>query len=160
MLTSSKCKQMSKNPVVMITSTKSRHPTLKNSFSILNYKTLPIYRGLEQLSSSSCWCVMAIYHMGVKHPRLVFVGVEIFTNFWFLINNFGSKYAKKSIKGSKDSHDGLDSKTVLSQKNDALGWRRGPAKLVKKLRQHAPIMTSLTENLKPKTKNRFFFQLN
>ena len=39
------------------------------------------------------------------HSRLAFVGVEIFNNFWFLCNNLGSKYARKSVKGSKDSDD-------------------------------------------------------
>jgi len=48
--------------------------------------------------------------MGVIHPRLAFVGVEIFTNFWFLAHNFGSRYARKSIKGSKDVDFGLLSK--------------------------------------------------
>jgi len=48
--------------------------------------------------------------MGVMHPRLAFVGVEILTNFCFLGHTFGSRYAKMPIKGSKDSDDSLVSK--------------------------------------------------
>ena len=59
---------------------------------------------------------MAIYQIGVIHPRLDFVGVEILTTFCFLWNNFGSRYARKPIKGSKDSDDRLDSKTILAKK--------------------------------------------
>jgi len=33
-------------------------------------------------------------------------------------------------------------------------------KLTKKSRKHAPVMTSPTENPKPKTKKRFFFNFN
>jgi len=50
---------------------------------------------------------MAIYKLGVIHPRLVFKGVGILTNFWFLCHNFDSRYARKPLKGSKDSEDSL-----------------------------------------------------
>jgi len=50
---------------------------------------------------------MAIHKMGVIHPRFSFVGVEILTTFWFLCHNFGSRYARKPIKGSKASDDSL-----------------------------------------------------
>jgi len=53
---------------------------------------------------------MAIYKRGVIHPRLGFVGAEIFTNFWDFIHNFGSRYARKPFKGSKDADFGLVSK--------------------------------------------------
>jgi len=53
---------------------------------------------------------MAIYKRGVIHFRLVFVGVEILTIFCFLWHNFGSRYARKPIKGSKGSNDSLVSK--------------------------------------------------
>jgi len=46
---------------------------------------------------------MAIYKLGVIHPRLEFVGAENLTTYWFLRHNFGSRYARKPTKGSKDS---------------------------------------------------------
>jgi len=41
---------------------------------------------------------MAIWNMGVNHPRLAFVNVEIFTNFCFLAHNFGSRYGSFHVK--------------------------------------------------------------
>jgi len=60
---------------------------------------------------------MAISQLGVIHPRLEFAGVEILTTFCFLCHNFGSRYARKSVKGSKDSCDSLVSNTKLQPKN-------------------------------------------
>jgi len=34
---------------------------------------------------------MAIQNMGVIHPRIEFVGVEILTKLWFLCHYFGSR---------------------------------------------------------------------
>jgi len=48
--------------------------------------------------------------MGVTHPRLTFVGVEIFANFCFLAHDFGSRYARKPLKGSNDADHSLGSK--------------------------------------------------
>jgi len=58
---------------------------------------------------------MAIYNMGAIYPGSAFVGVDFFIKLWFLSDYFGSRYARKPIKGSKDAHDGLDSKKNLSQ---------------------------------------------
>jgi len=69
---------------------------------------------------------MAIYKLGVMHPRLVFEGVGILTTFWFLWHNFGSRYARKQIKGSKNWDDGLVSKLNLSQKICSLNWHQKP----------------------------------
>jgi len=63
---------------------------------------------------------MAIYKLGVIHPRLEFVGAEILTIFCFSWHNFSSRYARKPINGSKDSYDSLVSKTNLSQKIGSL----------------------------------------
>jgi len=71
---------------------------------------------------------MAISKLCVIHPRLAFVGVEILISFCFLWHNFGYGYARKQIKGSKDSHDSLVSKTNLSQKIVSLHSRLGPGK--------------------------------
>jgi len=60
---------------------------------------------------------MAICNMGVMHPRLAFVWVDILTTFWFLGHNFGSRYARKPIKGSIDSDGSLVSKKNLREKN-------------------------------------------
>ena len=56
---------------------------------------------------------MAISKLGVIQPRFPFVGAEILTTSWFLWHNFGSRYARKPIKGSKDSDDSLSS---------SIGW--------------------------------------
>jgi len=59
---------------------------------------------------------MAIYNIGVIYPGSAYVGVKFLINFCFLSNSIGSRYARKPIKGSKDSDDNLDSKKNLSQK--------------------------------------------
>jgi len=41
---------------------------------------------------------------------LAFVGVQFFTKSVILIHDFDSRYARKPIKGSKDSEDNLVSK--------------------------------------------------
>jgi len=64
---------------------------------------------------------MAIYKMGVIQPRLPFVGVEILTTFWYLCHNFGSRYARNPIKGSKASDNILVSKKKLDPKNWCIG---------------------------------------
>jgi len=66
---------------------------------------------------------MAIHKLGVIHPKLEFVGVESLTTFWFLWHNYGSRYARKPITGSKDSDDSLVSKINLSQQIGSLNWR-------------------------------------
>jgi len=45
-----------------------------------------------------------------KYPELAFVRLEFLPNFLFLSHNFGSRYARKEIRGSEDSDDILDSK--------------------------------------------------
>jgi len=79
---------------------------------------------------------MAIYKLGVVHSRLEFVGVEILTTFLFLWHNFGSRYARKPIKSSKDSDDSLISKKNLSQKIGSLAWRLGPGKAGHEMQKH------------------------
>jgi len=72
---------------------------------------------------------MAISNMGFLYPRLEFVGVEILTTFCFLWHNFGSRYARKPIKGFKDSDDSVVSKTNFRKNIDRLDWRPGPDKV-------------------------------
>jgi len=79
---------------------------------------------------------MVIQNMGVIHPRLGFVDAEIFTKFWFLVHNVGSRYARKSIKGSKDSDDSLVSKKTLSQKLAHWIGAQGRVKLAKNTQKH------------------------
>jgi len=107
---------------------KGRNRKVKIVFFSLNCKSFPIQRGFEQLSSSIRWRLLAIQKRGVFHHRLRFVGVEIFTNFWCFVHNFCYRYARKSLKGSKDVDFGLVSKKILSQKNGPMGWSPGPAK--------------------------------
>ena len=54
---------------------------------------------------------MAIYNVGVIHLRFAFVGVQLYAIVWYWGHNFGSRYARKPIKGSEDSDDNLISKT-------------------------------------------------
>jgi len=98
----------------------------------------PIYRGLEQVPSSMCWRVMAIYNMSIMHPRWALVGLGIFTNFWLLGHNFGSRYARKPIKGSKDLDHSLVSHTTLSHNIGSLDWRPGPGKCGLITQKHTP----------------------
>jgi len=60
---------------------------------------------------------MAISKLGVIHPRLEFVGVEILTTYCFLWLYFGSRCARKPTKSSKDSDDSLVSEKKLEPKN-------------------------------------------
>jgi len=63
---------------------------------------------------------MAIYNMGVIYPGSALVGEEMFNNVWFLAHIFGSRYATKPTKGSKDSNDNLVSNKILNQDIDLL----------------------------------------
>jgi len=45
---------------------KPRHPKSENFFFILNYKPFPIFRGFEELSSSTCWRAMNFSQNGQK----------------------------------------------------------------------------------------------
>jgi len=72
---------------------------------------------------------MAIYKGVLFKPWFPFVGVEILTTFWFCEHNFWSRYARKSIKGSKDSWDSLVSNENVSETIGSLDWRPGPRKL-------------------------------
>jgi len=97
---------------------------------------------------------MAIYKLGVIHPRFPFVGVEILTTFCFLWHNFGSRYARKPTKGSNDSDDSLVYKTSLSQKIGILDWRLGPSKVGHKNAKTPPLVTSPRDV--PRTEKFFF----
>jgi len=59
---------------------------------------------------------MTISKVDVIKPRFPFVGVEILTTFWFLWHHFGSRYARKPIKGSKVSDDSLVSTKTWEKK--------------------------------------------
>jgi len=64
----------------------------------------------------------------------------------FFRHNLGTRYARKPIKGSKDSDHNLVSKKT-SAKNGSLGWRPGQGKLGKKGKNMpALIVTSPTKN--------------
>jgi len=65
LVTSSKCKQICINILPLCEhQQKTRHPKLNKILFISNYKTLPIFRGFEQLSSSISWRVMALSQNG------------------------------------------------------------------------------------------------
>jgi len=52
--------------------------------------------------NKTCHCFQYVFH-----STLGFVGAEIFINFCFFIHNFGYRYARLPIKGSKDADFGL-----------------------------------------------------
>jgi len=131
---------MHKHSLITQTSTKNTTSQVKNSFQS-KLQDFTSFKGLEQLSSSSCWQVMAIYIMGVIHPRLAFVGVETFTNFCFFGHNFGSWYARKPTKGSEGLDDSLVFKKNLSQKIGSLDWRPGPGKFGQENAKTPPLVT-------------------
>jgi len=85
----------------------------------------------------------------------VFVGVEIVTTFWFLWHNFGSGYARKSIKGSKNSKDSLVSTKYLGQNVGPFDGHPRPGKVGHKNAKTPPLVTAPQENPKPKTENFF-----
>jgi len=156
-MTSSKCKQICINILPLCKNKRKTTPQAKFCF-ILNYKTFPTFRGLAQLSGSSCCRVMAMYIMRVIYPRSAFLGAEFFTNFCFLIHSFGSRYAKKPMKSSKGSDDSLDSKNNFSQKNGLLAWRSGQGKL-----SHKIVKTCLNYDVtykEPQTPNEKIFKEN
>jgi len=57
----------------------------------------------------------------------------------FLRHTFGSSYARKSIKGSKDADHSLVSIKNLIQINSSLGWRSGPSILSQKIENMSPL---------------------
>ena len=134
---------------------KTRNLKLKNFFCSLNYKSSRVFWGLEQLSSLFWRRVMAISKLGAIQPRFFFRGRN-FDHFWILWRNFGSWYARKPIKGSKDSDDSLVSKKNSSEKFGSLVWRPGRRKLGQKRKwhPHCDVLAQRTPN--PKRKN--FFQ--
>jgi len=66
----------------------------------------------------------------------------------FFGHNFDTRNARKSIKGSKDSYNSLESNEALSQNIDTLDC---PMIFIKLTAKHIPLMTSSTKNPKPKT---------
>jgi len=71
-----------------------------------------------------------------------------------LTDNFGSRYVKKSIKGSKDADHSLVSKQNLNQKMSHWIGAHGRVKVAKK-RKNTPIVTSHQRCLNPKRKKNF-----
>ena len=74
-----------------------------------------------------------------KTPRVSVCMTWNFPNFWFLSHNFGSRYARKSIKVSKDSDDNLVYKKYLNQKMARWAGVQGQVTSAKKTRKHAPL---------------------
>jgi len=63
--------------------------------------------------------------------------VELPSTFCFLLHNFDSRYARKPIKGCKNSDASLVSQKNLSPIIGSLDWRLGPGKVGKK-RKNTP----------------------
>jgi len=71
-------------------------------------------------------------------------------------HNCRSRYAGKSIKGSKDADFDLVFNYTLSPKNGPLGWRPGPDKDGQNIAKTPLLVTFPPEKLKPESKNVFF----
>jgi len=122
-------------------------------FFTANYMTSRVFRGFERLSCSFWRQVMASYSQRWNSPQISVFGSKILTIFWFLSHNFTSRYASKSVKGSKDSISSQESKKTLSKKNFVLAW--GPGKV-------GPNMLSLWRNTQ-RTQNpsqKIFFTIS
>jgi len=119
---------MHKHPLIKYTSTE---PEIQNQnvFFIANYMTLQVFRGFERLFSSFWRRVMASFSQGWNSPQISVCGSKMLTIFWFLSHNFRSRYANKSIKGSKDSFSSQESKKTLSEKISRWPGAQGQAKL-------------------------------
>jgi len=100
-------KNMHKHTPIMQTSIKNRHPNLKYFFTRLSPSIQGTKNSLTQ-SAGELW--------PWNRPKVSICGGRILTNFCLWSHNFGSRYASKPIKDSKDSDDSLRSKTKLSQK--------------------------------------------
>jgi len=74
--------------------------------------------------------------MGVIHPMLGFVSAEIFTKFRILAHSFGSRHARRSIKGSTVVDFWLVSKKNLSQKMAHWIGAQGRVKVSKKTQKY------------------------
>jgi len=71
-----------------------------------------------------------------------------------MIHNFGSRYARKPIKGCKDSDDNLVFKNNMSEKIGSLDWHLRPGKVGQPLCLWRPPREPQTQNWK------FFFSWN
>jgi len=69
----------------------------------------------------------------------------------FLSHNFGSRYARKPIKDSKDSDHSLIFNKKIKPKNGWLGWRPESGKLGQK-GENMPYYDGTHKKNKPKTK--------
>jgi len=96
---------------------------------------------------------MAIYNIDIGVIYLNICRGRRFTKCMFLSHNFGSSYARKPIKSSKDSDNILDSEKQTAKKLAHWIGACFRVKLAKK-RKNTPLVTSPTEN----PKRKFFFQ--
>jgi len=70
-----------------------------------------------------------------------------------MAHNFGSRYARKLIKGSKDADHSLPKQ--IGPKNGSLNWRPWPGKVGQKTQKYTPLVTSPRE---PQIHNEKIFQ--
>ena len=107
---------------------KPQAPNLKK-FLILNYKPFWV---LEGLNSSLAQFAAELWRTKICPERAnhIFLGSFLFfSKIGFLSHNFGSRYATKPIKPSKEYPS---FQINFKQKNGLLGWRLGPGKLGQK----------------------------
>ena len=113
-------------------------------FLILNYKTFRVCRGFEQLFSSICSWVMAGQNLSWECKSYLSCSFLFLPKIGFLSHNFGSRYARKPIKGSKDWAE-----------NGLLHWGPGPGKLGQRGRNMPPLWCHPQKTPNSKQKNHF-----
>jgi len=72
---------------------------------------------------------MAIYIENISQPLVSFCRCRNFDAFWFSWHYVWYRYARKSIKASKDSYYNLVSTKSFSETIGSLDWRPVPRKL-------------------------------
>jgi len=110
--------------------------------------TTSLHESLEGLNNSLAYSNGELWPCtnGVIQPLVSFLGVEILITFLFLWHNFLSRYARKPIKGSKNSWDSLVSNKHFGQNVGPFDRRPGPGKIGHKNAKAPPLVTSPQEN--------------
>jgi len=115
----------------MIPLAQNPHLNLKKKFL---FSTTRCHESLQGLNSSLAQSAAKLQLAKVGPEVANYTFCETFrflSKTGFLSHNSASRYARKSIKGSKDADFGLVQKKNLSQKYGSLGWRTGPDKFAK-----------------------------
>ena len=97
----------------------NKRNNIQNYNFFLNYKTVPPSEGLNSFLAQSAGELWPSGEMA----KIAFCRTWNLPQFLFFSHNFGSRYAKKPIKGSGDSDHSLVFNKNLSPKNGSLDCR-------------------------------------